>query len=123
MAEGVLDLRSLLVDLLIMSDFDFAVLFARDDSLGAIGLQFVTQGIGVISAVGKKAFAWPDQWQKFVHSTDIAVLATGQKESDWSPKEVGCGVDFRRASASRDANRLILRLFFDAPAAERWALT
>jgi hypothetical protein len=51
------------------------------------------------------------------------VLTGGQVDGDRPSEEVGGDVDLGRPAASRDANRLILRRFFWAPAAERWAFT
>jgi len=51
------------------------------------------------------------------------VLTGGQVDGDRPSEEVGGKVDLCRPAAAGDANRLILRLFFLAPAAERWALT
>jgi hypothetical protein len=50
-------------------------------------------------------------------------MTGGQVDGDWSPEKVGGEVDLGGAPASRDADRLILRRFFWAPAAERWAFT
>ena len=54
---------------------------------------------------------------------DIAVLAGGQVDGDRPAEEVGGEVNLRGAPAARDADRLIRRRFFWAPAAERWAFT
>ena len=106
-----------------MADFGESVLLARNDRLDAIVAQPLSQNVGVISAVGDEAFAGSDLGEQRLDAPDIAVLTRGQVNGDRPAEEIGGEVDLRGAPASRDANRLILRRFFWAPAAERWAFT
>jgi hypothetical protein len=81
------------------------------------------KGVGIIGPVGDEARARADLTEQRIDAPDIAVMTGGQVDGDWSPEKVGGEVDLGGAPASRDADRLILRRFFWAPAAERWAFT
>lgn len=122
-ADRRLDAPSLLVGLFVMADFDDPVFLSRNDRLDAIVAQLASQSVGIKSAVGDETFAGPDLGEQRLDAPDIAVLAGGQVDGDRPSEKVGGDMDFGGAPASRDANRLILRRFFWAPAAERWALT
>lgn len=121
--NGRLDGPSLLVGFFVMADLDDPVFPARDDWLDALVAQPPSKGVGIIRAVRDEASAGPDLGEQRLDASDIAVLTRGQVDGDRPAEEVGGEVDLRGAPASRDANRLILRRFFWAPAAERWAFT
>ena len=106
-----------------MADWGFSVLPSWNDRLDAIASQSVPEAISVISAIGDQALATPDFGQQYANAFDIAVMAGRQVDGDRPSEEVCSEVDFGGSATARDANRLILRLFFGAPAAERWALT
>ena len=118
-ADRGLDPPALLVSLLVVADLDEPVLPARDDRLDATVTQLPSQGVGVVGAVGDEALAGADLGEQRVDAPDVAVMAGGQVDGDRSPEEVGGEVDLGGPSAARDANGLILRRFFLAPAADR----
>jgi hypothetical protein len=87
------------------------MLLAGNLRLDAIVAQPLSKGVGIIRAVGDQALAGPDLAEQRVDAPDIAVLTSGQVDGDRPSEEVGGEVDLGRSAASRDANRLILRLF------------
>ena len=106
-----------------MADLDEPALPARDDRLDTTVAQLLSQSIGVVGTVGDEALAGADPGEQRIDAPDVAVMAGGQVDGDRPSEEVGGKVDLRGAPAARDANGLILRRFFWAPAAERWAFT
>ena len=106
-----------------MADRDGAVVPAWDDRGGAQLAQAGAEPVGVVSAVGDQAAERPGGRDKRRRDADVGVVAWSELQRDRSAEQVGDQVELRAAAAAGYANGLILRRFFWAPAAERWAFT
>ena len=92
-----------------------------NDGCGASFHEECAQGICIVGGVSCAKSRRRQDRKKCLCGADIAKLAWGNRQGDWSSGWVADGVDLGRASATRSPDRLALRPPFP-PAAERWAL-
>ena len=93
----------------------------RDHGLGSALGEPVPQFARVVGAVGEQALGGAADRQKRASAHQIVGVARRQREGDGAALIIGQGVDFRRPTAARGANSMMMSPPF-APAAERWAL-
>jgi len=99
---------------------DFALVIAvatrRDDGFGPAAFNGGYQGIAVVAFVSDDGLGRNclDQGGALGH---IRHLAGRQNEANRIAQRIDAGMDFRRQSAPRAADRLIARVFLGAPAA------
>ena len=93
----------------------------RDDGFCTARGEPIAEFAGVIGAVRQQATAGPADCQERARADQIVRIARRQDEGDRAACIVGQGVDFRRPSAARGANGVMMSPPF-APAAERCAL-
>ena len=94
----------------------------RDDCLGAVFGEPVTQAFGIVGSVGDKASrAWCDG-QEIARPSEIMGIARRKQEDDRPAAIVRQRMDFRSAPATRASDGVAEDPPF-APAAERCTLT
>ena len=88
----------------------------RDIGKGRAGFDGFDQFIAVVAFVGRNGGGWNigDQCRSLSH---IRHLSTGQDQTQGITQGINAGMDFRRQSTARSADRLIATVFFSAPAA------
>ena len=122
-ADGGLDPPALAVATLVVADRHGTVAAARNDGTGAGGAQAGAQAISIVGTVGDQATKGAGLGQQLRRGTDVGVMAGSEVQDDGASEQVGDQVDLGASPAPGYANGLILRRFFWAPAAERWAFT
>ena len=78
----------------------------RDVGRGPFALDLVAHRIGVVALVAVQDFSRAHPVEQDVGRYAIGDLAAGQQERDRTAEAIGQGVDFRRPSATRAADRL-----------------
>ena len=78
----------------------------RDVGCGALALDLLADGIGVIALVTMQDFGRTQPVEQGIRRYAIGHLAAGQQERDRAAEAVGQGMDFRGPSAARTADRL-----------------
>jgi hypothetical protein len=71
--------------------------------------------VGVVALVGNHGFG-REVFEQRLGLRYIVNLTRRERERDWIAERIDGRVDFRRQSATRAADRLILAVFFWAPA-------
>ena len=122
-ADGRLDPPALLVASAIVADRLLPIASAGDDWPGAGLTQLLAEGVGIVGTVGDQVVERSDLRHEVVGRTDVGLLARAEQQPDRPADDVHGDVNLRAPPTSGYANRLIFRLFFFAPAAERWAFT
>lgn len=89
---------------------------------GALVLDLLTNGVGVIGTIGHDQAAGRQVPQQGFGSSAVSCLARCQHEGEWTSKTVRQGVELAGAAAAADAERLSL-LPPLPPVAQRWAFT
>ncbi len=96
--------------------------FRRNVGCGAMRLDFLAHGIGVVTFIALDDSSPFDLFEQGVGRGAIGNLAASQQEGNRAAACVGQGVDLGRAAAARAADRLALLPPFP-PEAQRCAFT
>ena len=78
----------------------------RDVGCNAFALDLVAHRVGVIALVAVQDFGRTHSVEQDIGGHAIRYLAAGQQERDRAAEAVGQGMDFRRPSPARAADRL-----------------
>jgi hypothetical protein len=105
-----------------VTDFLFAVALSRNDSLDATLLEEISDGVSVVTFVGKELFDAGNQTDAFLRHHTIGDVAGREDKCPWSAMFVDHRVDFAVAPALRKPDRLKISPPFP-PLAQRWILT
>ena len=122
-ADGGFDPPTLAVAAPVVADRDGSVAAAGDDRDGAGFAQAGAEPVGVVGAVGDQSAERTGSRHQVRGGANVGMMAGGQPQDDRPAEQVGDQVELRAATTAGYANGLILRGFFWAPAAERWAFT
>jgi len=101
---------------IIISDGSLAVDAAGNHRSGAIGAQFVAQGIGIIALVGDQAFERPGGGDKIARDMNIADVSGREPDDGWTAQQIGDYVDFRGLPTTGGADSLRFRPPYGWPA-------
>jgi len=121
-AEAALDDIAFLIDFLVVTDFRFAIGFARDDGLDAAGLKKGTQCIAVIALIGEQSLDPRDEADTVLRHNAIGGVAGREDENPRPAKLVDYRMDLAVAAALGRPERLKIRPPFP-PLAQRWIFT
>jgi len=119
--EHRLDAPAFLVACFIIADGTLAVLASGDYRYRVLATQRSSDAIGIVASIGDEplhAGSVPDQLISGLH---IRCIARREDEAERSAENIDERMDFRRATAARDANGIDFRPPFPPPA-QRWAL-
>jgi hypothetical protein len=93
----------------------FSVRLGRNDRRDVARLEPLDVRVGVVALVGNHGFG-REVFEQRLGLRYIVNLTRRERERDWIAERIDGRVDFRRQSATRAADRLILAVFFWAPA-------
>lgn len=122
-ADCSLDAPALAVAALVVPDRHGTVATARNHGFGAGRAQAGAKLIGIVGAIGDQTTEGSGLGQELRRNPDVGMMARREVQDDGASEQVGDQVDLGASPAPGYANGLILRRFFWAPAAERWAFT
>ena len=121
-AEAAFDDVALLVGVLVVRDFLFAVGFARDNGFDVALFEEGSDRIGIIAFVGQEFFDAGDQADAVFGHHAIGGVAGREDEGPRPAKRVDYRMDLAVATAFRKPDRLKICPPFP-PLAQRWTFT
>lgn len=123
MTEDALDAIALAVEAFVVADRCLSVRLWRDDSFDPTTLQIGTDGIGIVSLVGKKRLGLPfGQINQIVIGFAVRRFARREVEGDGPASGITETMNFTGEPAPRAAKSSSMNPPFP-PAAETWART